>query len=257
MGEIVLGVMWAFLVAIAMLLAAKFYVPYLLNRVKVSAAETSISSPSIEEAEAEASEASAVTTKAKSEITFNNFTGKNRLAFHIILVLSALFIGFVGYQVSPIISHEINIAKITLALIVLAIVFVTDIDLMIIPNHLSGVLIIGRVITIILEFIFHADIAMGALINSVITLVLTIAILLILALITRGGIGMGDVKLFGTLGFLLGGRAVVSTIILSLVVGALYSTILLISKKKSLKDVMPLGPFALYGLGITLLLGFI
>lgn len=67
---------------------------------------------------------------------------------------------------------------------------------------------------------------------------------LVLFLGTRGkGMGFGDVKLVFLLGLVLGFPAVVLSLYISFLTGALISLILVIEKKLKLKNTIPFGPF--------------
>ncbi len=66
---------------------------------------------------------------------------------------------------------------------------------------------------------------------------------LLILLISRGGMGGGDVTLVGALGFSLGLKNTVLMILLSFIIGAVISLILLAFKIKSMKDPIPFGPF--------------
>lgn len=67
---------------------------------------------------------------------------------------------------------------------------------------------------------------------------------LTLVLVTRGrGMGIGDVTLGALVGFLLGWPGVLVAIWLAFVAGALIGVLLIVMKKKTLKQTVPFGPF--------------
>ena len=80
-------------------------------------------------------------------------------------------------------------------------------------------------------------------------------ILLFLAIITRGGMGDGDIKFIAALGLWLGLEPILLTLFLAFVLGGLSSALLLLFKLKTRKDFIPFAPFiaiagfisALYG----------
>ena len=243
---ILMGVLWGIMTVAAMLLTGQFYIPYLLKSRQLVPEDTSHSEAS-----------SPIIAQKTTEISKTEFIDKNPKIFYILTFFTAIFVGVSGYFVYPIVSSPVNIAKITLAILVLAMVFVCDLELMIIPNLMAVILILGRIISIIFEFIFYPSIALDSLLNSVITLVISVVVLLIMSVLTKGGLGMGDVKLFSAMGFLLGMRATVAAMVFAMLVGAVFSGILLMTKKRKLKDVIPLGPCVLYGFSIALLVGMI
>jgi leader peptidase (prepilin peptidase)/N-methyltransferase len=69
-----------------------------------------------------------------------------------------------------------------------------------------------------------------------------------LILVTRGkGIGMGDVKLALPLGLLLGWPDIIPVIMCAFIFGALVGIFLIVSKKTTMKGVLPFGPFLAFG----------
>ena len=68
-------------------------------------------------------------------------------------------------------------------------------------------------------------------------------IFLLIAVITKGAMGGGDIKLMALLGFCLGISNIVLIIFLSFVIGAVISLALIALKIKKKKDYIPFGPF--------------
>lgn len=66
---------------------------------------------------------------------------------------------------------------------------------------------------------------------------------LLIAIVTKGAMGGGDIKLMGALGFCLGWKYILLTTLLSFVIGAIISIALLAFKIKGRKDYIPFGPF--------------
>lgn len=67
-------------------------------------------------------------------------------------------------------------------------------------------------------------------------------IFLLLAILTRGGIGGGDIKLLASLGLWLKPEAMEFTGIGGIILGGLLALMAILSKKKSRKDYIPYGP---------------
>ncbi len=79
---------------------------------------------------------------------------------------------------------------------------------------------------------------------------------LFLIFITKGrGMGFGDVKLGFLIGLVNGFPFGIFSIFLGFIVGAVYSLLLMLMKKKTIKDTIPFGPFLIIGSVITLLFG--
>ncbi len=80
-------------------------------------------------------------------------------------------------------------------------------------------------------------------------------LLLIPALLYRGGMGWGDIKLAALIGFIAGLPLVILSLFLAVIVGGLVAGILLILKKRSRKDAIPFGPFLAVATILTLIWG--
>ncbi len=67
--------------------------------------------------------------------------------------------------------------------------------------------------------------------------------MLLIYLISRGGMGAGDVKISFVLGIWLGFQGMLVCLFLAFILGGIIGVILLASKIKSRKDPIPFGPF--------------
>lgn len=84
---------------------------------------------------------------------------------------------------------------------------------------------------------------------------LGLVILLLVALVSKGGIGWGDVKMAGLVGLLTGFPLVLVSLLLAVVSGGLVAAVLLALKIKRRKQAIPFGPFLSLGAMLTLLWG--
>ena len=91
--------------------------------------------------------------------------------------------------------------------------------------------------------------------SSLIGLLIGGGFLLLVALVSRGGMGGGDIKLMGVLGFWLGWKLTIVAMLISFITGAFLSALLLLFKIKGGKDVIPFGPFIALAAFITILKG--
>lgn len=78
---------------------------------------------------------------------------------------------------------------------------------------------------------------------------------LLIALVSRGGMGEGDVKLMAGLGFAAGWPQVLTVFLLSFFIGAAAGLSLMILKKKTRKSALPFGPFIAASFFITVAWG--
>jgi prepilin signal peptidase PulO-like enzyme (type II secretory pathway) len=118
---------------------------------------------------------------------------------------------------------------------VLAAIFFIDIKHLIIPDSLNiAIIVLALVMFFIRPDFKFPEYLTGALIIS--------APLLIIAIITKRGVGGGDVKLFFALGLFLGWKLTLLTAFLSFVSGGLIAAVLIAAKKAGRKTELPLGP---------------
>lgn len=80
-------------------------------------------------------------------------------------------------------------------------------------------------------------------------------LLFLIAFISRGGMGGGDIKLAGVLGLYLGWPMLLLALFLAFVSGALVSLFLLATRIKGRRDFIPFGPFLALGAILTILAG--
>jgi leader peptidase (prepilin peptidase)/N-methyltransferase len=71
-----------------------------------------------------------------------------------------------------------------------------------------------------------------------------------------GALGGGDVKLALLVGLITGYPLVIEAIVLTILIGAAVSLVLLVTRVRSLSDYVPYGPFLIAGAMITLLWGY-
>lgn len=69
------------------------------------------------------------------------------------------------------------------------------------------------------------------------------AVFLLLAILTRGGIGGGDIKLIFVLGLWLGSKTLLGTILLGFCLGGLAALCFLMTKRKKKRDFFAYGPY--------------
>ena len=80
-------------------------------------------------------------------------------------------------------------------------------------------------------------------------------LLLIIALVSRGGMGGGDIKFAAALGLCFGWQYLLLTLLLSFIIGGIGGVLLLVCKIKGRKDFIPFGPFIALGALVSLLYG--
>lgn len=141
---------------------------------------------------------------------------------------------------------ELIVAIIFMSL--LMIIFVSDISYMLIPNKVLvfflPIIIVARIF-IPLEPWYDAII--GALVGYVLLAIIIIA--------SKGGMGAGDMKLFGVMGIVLGWKSILLTFFLAALFGAVIGGMLMLFKKVKRGEPIPFGPFIVLAAIITYFYG--
>ncbi|MBN4062999.1 MAG: prepilin peptidase [Alkaliphilus sp.] len=140
---------------------------------------------------------------------------------------------------------------------VLVVITFIDFDFKIIPDRLNVSLLVVGIIFNLLLFWFTCAQSTGRfdfIIDGFIGFLIGGLLFLAIAVVT-GAMGGGDIKLMAVLGLILGWQSILLITLLSFVIGAVISLILLITKIKGRKDEIPFGPFIALATYITILFG--
>jgi leader peptidase (prepilin peptidase)/N-methyltransferase len=120
------------------------------------------------------------------------------------------------------------------------IIIVSDINYMLIPDKIliwfAGIFLLERIIWSLAPW---WDSLLGAGTGFL--------LLLIIALVSKGGMGGGDIKLYALLGFVLGFKLVLLSFFLSTLFGAVIGSMALLFKIVKRKQPIPFGPFIAAG----------
>ena len=169
-----------------------------------------------------------------------------------IFVLIALIC---GWQTAGMVQSAFDIIKVFLVYAVLSLSVLTDVKERVIPNLFVVVLILGRLVLLIPEWIFRQQEFRSLMFQSLSGGLICLVVLLIVAIVSKGGFGMGDVKLLTAEGLMLGLYGAMNTLLYGLICCAVYSLFELASHKKKLKDKIPFAPFIFAGFVICILIG--
>lgn len=152
-------------------------------------------------------------------------------------------------------SDYIKAAKLTTLVLLLAPIAYIDFKSRIIPGKvlLGGLLV--RIIFYLIELIVGNAEILEILVSDLKGVFLGGGVFLLGALIAKDSIGIGDIKLYSIIGFFCGYSGTMASMIFSLFICFIVSIVLLVFKKKDRKDTLPLGPFALAGTFLAILLG--
>lgn len=124
-----------------------------------------------------------------------------------------------------------------------------------IPNRILGVMVLVRTFILIAECVAYREVWMSILISVFLGMIFAGGMFMLCYLISRGGVGAGDVKLFAVLGYYMGSGAVFSVTFLTVLTAALFSVVALLAQKVNLKKEIPFAPFVFLGTVLTMALG--
>lgn len=122
---------------------------------------------------------------------------------------------------------------------ILLVIFIIDLRHMIIPNGLVIALLVISVIWTIYD---------GHYLNHILGFFSVSLLLLLLAIVTKGGMGMGDVKLMAVAGLLLGWQGIILALMVGAIIGSVIGVGLIGFGVISRKQPVPFGPFLTIGI---------
>jgi leader peptidase (prepilin peptidase) / N-methyltransferase len=135
-------------------------------------------------------------------------------------------------------SSELVLALTLISMFI--IIIVSDIHYMIIPDKIliwfAGIFLLERLIWPLIPW---WDSLLGAVVGF--------TLLLVIALVSKGGMGFGDVKLYALLGFILGFKLVLLSFFLSTLYGAVIGGLALFFRIVKRRQPIPFGPFIAAG----------
>jgi leader peptidase (prepilin peptidase) / N-methyltransferase len=163
-----------------------------------------------------------------------------------------LLVEFLGGVLYVFLYHQFgfSVQSVVLTLLVTVLLIVSGIDLahQIVPDAITlpGMLIgVGT----------SALLTPVGLSNALLGLCLGGSLFLLIAVLSRGGMGGGDIKLIAMIGAFLGWQAVLVTIFMAAMLSAVVGLSLILLKQKGRKDPIPFAPFLALGAFVAMLWG--
>ena len=178
---------------------------------------------------------------------------------YILMILtSRIYVSLIYvYGIQETIIANLDLIKFMLLAPMLLSVFVIDYKLQIIPNRLNLTIF---EIGIVFAFLYGLS-NVAITINMLLGMLVGGGIFLLITLV--GGIfygkeamGFGDVKLMGALGIYFGFSNIIIITLVSFLIGAILSIILLATKKKKTDEYIPFGPFIVLATYISIYVPF-
>ena len=117
-----------------------------------------------------------------------------------------------------------------------------------VPNKLVLAMLIAWILIMVPQLFLKTESAVTQLWHSAAGFLISSLLFLLVYFISRKGLGGGDVKLMGVAGLYLGWEGVLPTIFIGSVLAALTGGILVLAKKITMKDSIPLVPFLYVGM---------
>ncbi|MBD8034541.1 prepilin peptidase [Solibacillus merdavium] len=146
-------------------------------------------------------------------------------------LVTGLLLAFATWQLG--ITWELAVALLFISLLV--IINVSDIAYMLIPDKILlfflPLLIVGRILSPLEPWW-----------DSIVGAVLGFSLLLLIAIISKGGMGGGDIKLFLLIGLVLGTYNTLLTLFLASIIGTIVGIVILKVRRKGRKTPVPFGP---------------
>lgn len=172
-----------------------------------------------------------------------------RLLAGIIAVLS--FIAVV--RIVQYVPDTIGVCKMVISLLCLTGAGCFDFRERRIPNLFPLILALGGVALLALGVALQQDGAVAYITSSAISTVGCALLLTLASVMTKQGIGAGDIKLICAFALMTGVHAVIGTLFFAVVLCSIASIIALVFKLKTLQGSFPFGPFLFFGFIITIL----
>lgn len=175
---------------------------------------------------------------------------KRNYLFLNILVVVILIIEFVMFKYGP-----LKIVKYIVLVEALFLIAWKDSKEKIIRNKHLLWMTGFRAFLLVVEWIIYPSYGFSILMGSLMGALIGFLVFGLCYLVSRGGMGAGDVKLVTVLGFYLGGAVIMPVMILVVLSSAIYSIVNLARKKTNLKAEIPFAPFVLLGTILAMMLG--
>ena len=132
---------------------------------------------------------------------------------------------------------------------------VTDVREKRVPNGLVGAMLAAWVLVMVPQLFLRTEQTVPLLFNGLAGALLGGGLFLIVYVVSRRGLGGGDVKLMAAAGLYLGVDGVLPAMLYGSILTVLTAGVLLLLKRIGRKDAIPLVPFLYIGMVLTMLIG--
>ena len=199
----------------------------------------------------------------QKDLIFRQQTFKERLTaflpsqpLYIVFLIVVFFAGIVSFGSQYHFFFDyVKAAKLTTLVLLLAPVAYIDFKSKTIPDKLLLAGLFVRSIFYVIEMFTKNREILDIFVSDLKGVLLGGGVFLLGALIAKNSIGIGDVKMYGVIGFYCGYSGTLASMLFSLFICFIASIVLLIFGKKDRKDTLPLAPFVLAGTFLVIFLG--
>lgn len=174
----------------------------------------------------------------------------------VLMSIASLLCAWAAFSMAAAQTGVLELVTNTVAVLLLLSAMVIDWETHLIPNVLVLAGFVVGAVLLVVQFFLVPEGFIGALLAKILGLICCVVIFYVMSRLTKDGIGMGDVKLIGCLGWLLGIASVLFAVLFALILCSVVSIFLLLGKKKDKNYRIPFGPFLFFGYIILLLLSY-
>ena len=196
--------------------------------------------------------------KVFSTQIFKEYKAKFKPNYILMLVTALIYVGIIYvFGIKETIVANLDLIKYMLLTPMLLSAFVIDFKLQIIPNRLNLAIFETGLIFTFLYGLSNVAIALNMFLGMLAGAGIFLAITLIGGFFYgKEAMGFGDVKLMGALGLFFGLSNIIIVTLLSFLIGAVLSIILLITKIRKTNEYIPFGPFIVIASFISIFVPF-
>lgn len=176
----------------------------------------------------------------------------------LMLITAVIYVGLIYvFGIKDTIIGNLDLIKYIILTPMLLSAFVIDYKMQIIPNRLNLAIFETGLIFCFLYGVSNVAIAINMFFGMLAGAGIFLAITLLGGLFYgKEAMGFGDVKLMGALGLIFGLSNIITITVLSFLIGAILSIILLITKIKKTDEYIPFGPFIVIATFISIYVPF-
>lgn len=175
---------------------------------------------------------------------------KKKIVLEIVsgILLEALAVALALFLVNVGILSYFEALRAELVMCALLFAGLIDFKLMIIPNKLTLALLITTVIAYAVEFILNSNFITSTALDALLGCAVCFVIFFVGKLISRKGMGMGDIKLAAVMGLALGLNSSLGCLLWAMIIASITGIILLLTKKMNTKSKLAMAPFFFAGM---------